>query len=210
MNESRNPVVLVHGLWDTTQIFKLITPYLESQGWTVYSLNLLPPDGAIPLDQLAQQLAAYIEHTFAPHQQVDLVGFSMGGIVGRYYLQRLGGLARVQRFVTIASPHKGTFSAFFSWMPGCKQMRIGSAFLNDLNRDLHQLAAVQFTSTWTPFDVMILPAWSSVLPVGRNLWLPIGLHKSMIYDQRSLRSVAAALAEPIEQVPQARAGVPVV
>jgi triacylglycerol lipase len=200
----RNPVVLIHGLWDTTAIFKQLTPCLEQQGWQVYSLNLTPPDGALPLDQLAEQLAAYIEHTFGPNQPVDLVGFSMGGIIGRYYLQRLGGLARVQRFVTISSPHKGTISAFFSRMPGCMQMRIGSAFLNDLNRDLHQLAAVQFTSTWTPFDVMILPAWSSVLPIGRIQWLPIGLHKWMIYDRRSLRLVVEALAEPM-----AAAGVPV-
>jgi len=51
---------------------------------------------------LGQQVANYVAATFAP-KPFDLVGFSMGGIVSRYYVQRLGGIDRVQRFITLAS-----------------------------------------------------------------------------------------------------------
>jgi len=35
------------------------------------------------------KVANYVAANFAPEQPFDLVGFSMGGIVSRYYVQRL-------------------------------------------------------------------------------------------------------------------------
>ena len=64
----------------------------------------------------------------------------MGGIVCRYYLQRLGGIARVDRFVAISAPEHGTWWAntcpaeLLRW-PGVAQLRPDSAFLRDLNSD---------------------------------------------------------------------------
>ncbi|MEH1824115.1 MAG: triacylglycerol lipase [Nostoc sp.] len=198
-NKQRNPVFLIHGIDDTEAVFHKMRAYLIQRGWSVYSLNLVPNNGDVGLDELAKQLADYVTATFAPEQRLDLVGFSMGGIVSRYYIQRLGGINRVQRFLTISSPHHGTVVAYGSRRPGCVQMRPNSIFLKDLNSDVVILGQLDFTSIWTPYDLMIVPANSSQMPVGREVTVPVALHPWMLTDFRSLAVVTATLAEPIKQ-----------
>ena len=63
----------------------------------------------------------------------------MGGLVSRYYVQRLGGIERVRRLITISTPHQGTLWAHMVGNPGSRQMRPGSAFLSKLNHDAAML-----------------------------------------------------------------------
>lgn len=198
----RNPVVLVHGINDTGQVFRTMTTYLKKRGWSVYTLDLVPNNGDFGLEKLAQQLADYISKTFVAEQALDIVGFSMGGIVSRYYVQRLGGINRVQRFVTISSPHKGTVLAYASVRPGCVQMRPSSAFIEDLNSDLSMLKQLNFTSIWTPYDLMIVPTHSSRLPLGTEVIVPSRLHPWMLTDSACLAAVAEALSAPINDCRQ--------
>jgi triacylglycerol lipase len=197
-NQQRNPVLLIHGIDDTEAVFHRMAAQLRLEGWCVYSLNLVPNNGDVGLDELAKQVADYVTATFAPEQRLDLIGFSMGGIVSRYYVQRLGGINRVQRFITIASPHHGTVVAYGSRRPGCLQMRPDSIFLKDLNSDAVMLGQLDFTSIWTPYDLMIVPANSSQMPVGSQVVVPVTLHPWMLTDSRSLAVVTAALAKPIQ------------
>ncbi|MGL5062005.1 MAG: esterase/lipase family protein [Microcoleus sp.] len=192
----RNPVVLVHGIFRKSGVFRQMSAYLTDLGWSVRSLDMTPNYGSIPLDRLALQLSDYITKTFPPDRPVDLVGLSMGGLVSRYYLQRLGGIDRVQRFVAISSPHNGTWMAYALWGTGCVQMRPNSTFLQDLNRDAMMLDRVNFTSIWTPWDFIIVPASSSQIPAGKEVKLPIFAHAMMARDLRSLQAVAEALAAP--------------
>jgi len=193
----RNPVLLIHGIDDTSALFAIMAPYLKARGWEPHGIDLTPNDGTYGLDVLAQQVAAYVDRTFTPDQPFDLVGFSMGGIISRYYLQRLGGIQRVQRFVTIASPHQGTWTAYLRWNSGASQMRPECPFLADLNQDVAEmLGTIHFTSIWTPLDAMIMPARSSQLPVGRDVVVPVAAHPWMVSDPRVLREVAIALESP--------------
>jgi pimeloyl-ACP methyl ester carboxylesterase len=58
----------------------------------------------------ARQLGWFIDRvraeTGADH--VDVIGHSMGGVVGRYYVTLGGGDGRVAHLITIGSPHAGT------------------------------------------------------------------------------------------------------
>lgn len=192
---TRKCVLLVHGLNDTRGIFQTMTPSLIKLGWSVYDLDLLPSNGELPLDKLAQQVADYIDKTFAPEEKLSVIGFSMGGIVSRYYIQRLGGIARVKNFITIASPHQGTWLAHLFQTPGCVQMRPNSAFLQDLQQDVEMLKQIDFTSIWTPYDLIIVPANSSELPVGKNIQLQVLRHDWMVTDSGCLKVVAEALGD---------------
>ncbi|MDF5707123.1 MAG: triacylglycerol lipase [Nostoc sp. S4] len=197
-NQQRNPVLLIHGIDDTEAVFRQMRLYLIQQGFPVHALNLVPNNGDLGLDELAKQVANYVTTNFGLEQPLDLVGFSMGGIVSRYYIQRLGGINRVQRFITIASPHHGTVVAYGSRRPGCVQMRPDSLFLKDLNSDAVMLKQLNFTSIWTPYDLMIVPANSSQMPVGQQVIVPVALHPWMLTDSGSLAAVTAALAQPIK------------
>lgn len=191
-----NPLLLIHGLNDTTRVFKRMSGYLTDLGWDVHSINLTPNNGTAPLERLATQVGSYIERTFSREQPIDLLGFSMGGIVTRYYLQRLGGVERVERYISISAPNRGTFTAYGLPLPGIVQMRPQSSFLEQLNRDaVETLSKLKITVLWTPFDLMILPAHSSQLPLGKELRLPVPLHPWMLNDNRTLAAVASILRD---------------
>lgn len=155
---------------------------------------MLPSWGQVGLDVLAQQIVDFVEATFGAGERFDLVGYSMGGLVCRYYLQRLGGLARVRRFITIATPHQGSVLAWLVPNAGGRQMRPGSAFLRDLETDAHLLNDVGFTSLWTPFDLVIVPFRSSIVSYAKNLRLWCIAHPLMVCQPCALRAVEAALA----------------
>ena len=193
-----NPVLLVHGIMRTSSVFRKMSAYLTSHGWSVYTLNLKPHNATIGLDELALQVADYVDQTFGLEQPIDLVGLSMGGLVTRYYVQRLGGIERVQRFITISAPNQGTRMAYLSTRPGCVQMRPGSAFLKNLNQDYSMLEHLNFTSLWTPWDFVIVPAQSSQMPVGQEVKIPVLAHYSMVRDNRIIQAVASALSEPLK------------
>lgn len=200
-NTIRNPVVLVHGIDDTAAKMRIMKQFLEAQGWITSAISLSPNNGKVGLEDLAAQLAAHIEATFVAVQPVDLIGFSMGGIVSRYYVQRLGGISRIQRLITLSSPHNGTRVAGLRQNRGAAQMRQGSQFLNDLNQDVDMLGKLQFTSIWTPFDLMILPAHSSKLSIGQDLQIPVLTHPWMVSDRRCLKAIANLLRKPILRKP---------
>src|SRR5215510_14256682 len=175
----RNPVLLVHGFRDDAKKMQAMARALRRDGWTVLTPTLSPSGCQVGNEVLAQQLADFIEANVPSNRRCDLVGFSMGGIVCRYYLQRLGGISRVDRFVAISAPEHGTWWASTcpsesQRSPGAAQLRPDSPFLQDLNNDAQMLDQVRFTTTWTPFDLMILPATSSRMPVGSEtkLWVP--------------------------------------
>lgn len=198
VSSAPNPLLLVHGIHDTGRKFDRLARYLKAQGWsTIYCPDLTPNNGDLGLDELAQQLVVYVDTHIGQEQPFDLVGFSMGGIVSRYYVQRLGGLQRIQRFVTVSAPHHGTWLGYGRFNPGCAQMRPKSQFLAELNRDVEQLTTLTFTSLWTPYDLMILPANSSDLGVGETISLPVLTHPGMLNHPKSLAAIAAALAKPI-------------
>ena len=189
-----NPVLLIHGFKDNERKMHRLAGHLRAAGREAHTLRVQPSWGQCGLDVLAGQVAEFIERTFPAGQKIDLVGFSMGGLVCRYYLQRLGGLERVERFVSIATPHRGSWWAWLLPNAGCRQMRPGSAFLRDLASDAHRLSAIRHTSIWTPFDLMILPFTSSILPDTqcRRLWCVA--HPLMVFQASAHRAVATALA----------------
>ncbi|PSB58858.1 esterase/lipase family protein [Chamaesiphon polymorphus] len=198
--EHRNPVFLVHGLMDTSYKMRTIASYLRGLGWEVFDIDLRTNDGTTRLEILARQLAVEIDRIFAPdshsERSIDLLGFSMGGLVSRYYLQRLGGMQRVQRFITISTPHNGTIAANFSMRSGCMQMRPNSAFMQDLSSDVDRLKELNFTSLWTPFDLIILPPSSSQLGIGTERSIPVLAHPLMVSDRRVLLEISEALSQP--------------
>lgn len=185
--------VLVPGWLDNDRTLSRLRTYLELQGVRAVICSPQPSNGSAPIERLAEQVAAFIESGFGAEEPVNLFGFSMGGLIHRVYIQQMGGWRRVHKFVTVATPHRGTMTARFATLQGASQMRPESEFIQSLNRDLSALENVQFTSIWSPFDLTIVPANSSILPVGkmRRIWSPA--HGVMMYDPNVMRVVAGVL-----------------
>lgn len=160
------------------------------------AVNLAPNDGRAPLAALAAQVDA-AAHRLAREvgeARIDLVGFSMGALVSRYWIQRLGGRALVRRYVSICGPHAGTANAYALPFAGVRDMRPGSALLADLARDADPWGEVEVHCFWTPFDLMIVPARSAILPGARTVQrFPIAMHRWMITDDRVISAVCEVL-----------------
>lgn len=190
------PVLLVHGFLETGRRFTRMADALRADGRDAHVFSYQPNDGTVGIDQTAEQLARFADETVGPNEPFDLIGYSMGGLVSRYYIQRLGGVERVRRLVTLASPHRGTAIAYLAKKPAVRQMRFGSEFLAALNADTAWTRRVEWTSLWTPFDLMIVPASSSRISpaLDRRLW--VLLHPWMITSRRSIRLVRELLRVP--------------
>lgn len=167
--------------------------YLKEAAGPTVTVSPQPSDGQACIEQLAAELAIYIDPLLQSGHPINLVGFSMGGLICRYYWQFLACNSNVERLITIATPHHGTWSAFFTLCPACIQMRPGSRFLQKLNQDLTALQELKFTSVWTPFDLTIIPSISSWLPVGEIVTVASPFHHTMVSDPRLLQALSARL-----------------
>ncbi len=197
----RHPVVLVHGILDTKKVFNKMSNYLKKEGWNeVYALNLKPNYGVVSLTVLAQQVKTFIDDNFAQNQKINLIGFSMGGIVTRYYLQKLGGIEKVVRYISISAPNNGTFLAYFLPFQGIVEMRFKSQLLNSLNQEINQVFNnINVTIIYTPFDLMIIPSHSSKMNFNNHEFkIPVLIHRWMLKDERVLTQIKDSLLKPIK------------
>jgi triacylglycerol lipase len=186
-------VLLVHGIYNSARSMQWVRRLLESRGWQVYAISLKPSDASIPFEAMAGQLDAFVNATFPPGEKFDLVAYSMGGLVSRYYIQKMGGYRRVRRFVTLSTPNHGTVWAWLSGRAGVKEMRPDSPMLRELNADVSKLAPLDYTSIYTPFDLSIVPPASSRMPAARNVLVWVPMHPFMVMMPAPLREVERAL-----------------
>lgn len=187
--------VLVHGIFQSGYSFRMLKTRLEKRGIQVLVPKLKPRDGRGGLDQIAAGLKQDIDAAFGPKQRIAVVGFSMGGIVSRHYLQELGGADRCDTFITISSPHHGTQTAWLYPTKGAEQMRPGSPFLSDLEKSENRLGRIPVVSYHTPHDLVILPANSSVWDRAENVSFNVALHPLMLYSNPVLTDIERRLAE---------------
>ena len=193
----RLPVLLVHGIWDTGLKLAPIAEALERAGVPrTECVTLSKNDGSSSMTELAREIAV-IADGLGP--RIDLVGFSMGALVSRTYLQRHGGRDRVRRFVSIAGPHRGTLWARFarSGALGIRDMSPTSALIADLARDPDPWGRCEVHTLWTPLDGMIVPPSSSQLPGSKSdRRIPIPMHRWLVSDDRAIAHVVRVLTAP--------------
>lgn len=167
--DQRGPVILVPGYGGSTRSLTSLASYLGSTGRDVSILDL-PGDGTGDLRTAAEHLAEVVDQvleTGAP--SVDLVGYSAGGEVVRWYVGPLGGAARVRRVVTLGSPHHGTdLAALAAGLAGgacpeaCQQLAPDSDLLRELNRNETPDGPL-WTAIWTNDDQTVVPPVSGTL-----------------------------------------------
>ncbi len=177
------PVVLVHGIFCNGGYWRPLIRYLHKRGIThCYAINLEPPLASI--NRYARDLAQYVEDVCAAAraEKVVVVGHSMGGLVGRAYVQRYGGEKRVARLVTVATPHRGTYLAYCAAGQNAQQMRPDSAWLEALNAEPPK--PVPIVSISSIDDSMVAPQDSAQLPDARNHILHSLGHIAVLYARR--------------------------
>ncbi|MFE6979849.1 lipase family alpha/beta hydrolase [Streptomyces griseus] len=157
------PVVLLHGFIDNRSVFVLLRRALIRNGHEqghhrhLESLNYSPLTRDIRT--AAELLGRHVEEICARtgHHRVDIVGHSLGGLIARYYVQRLGGDRRVRTLVTLGTPHGGTAVAPGAGVhPIVRQMRAGSSVIEEL-RTPAPGCRTRFVSFWSELDQVMVP-----------------------------------------------------
>jgi triacylglycerol lipase len=190
-------VVMVHGIFQTEwRCFGFLRRDLESRGVECLVPSLKPADGRKGLEVLARQLKREIDTRFGPKGRIVLVGFSMGGLVSRYYLQELGGAKRCDGFFTISTPHHGTAMAHLCYGEGAKQMRCDSPWLARLALTEDRLGRMPVVSYRTPADLIIIPSCSSDWARAENISVPCPLHPMMTASPKVRKDILSRLKTP--------------
>jgi predicted alpha/beta hydrolase family esterase len=192
--KGKRPVILVHGVLVNDGVWMLVRRHLARlDALAVYTINYEPPYGDI--EDFADQLAAKVQEvcTQTAASRVALVCHSMGGLVARAYLRRYGP-GRVERIITIGTPHHGSMLAWMYFGRCLAQMRPGNAWLAELNHDEASTCPVPITSIWSRHDSLVAPQASSELACAKSVPL-VGIgHNALLNDPRVMDLVTRGIA----------------
>lgn len=166
MAAATTPIVLVHGAADNRSAFALLARELRNRGFfLVHGVNygmLAAFTGDVPT--AAERLRAEIEQVceITGADQVQVVGHSLGGLIARYYVQRMGGDERVRTLVTLGTPHQGTRAAYLLPTRLVCQLRPGSALLRELAEPAPG-CRTRFLVVWSELDQVVIPQENAIL-----------------------------------------------
>jgi triacylglycerol lipase len=180
------PVLLIHGYLATRGSLHLLERHLGQRGHVVMSYKLGPINLGDIRDSaglIARKVESIVAQTGVT--QVDVVGHSMGGLVGLYYLKRLGGRHRVRRLVLLGTPARGTWSALFGLFTAplglaSLQLLPGSPFLRDL-AETPLPDGVQVTSIGAERD-WLAPLGSTILQGVQHIAVATG-HSGLLVEE---------------------------
>ena len=152
------PVVLVHGLVDNRSVFTVMRRALRRRGFaSVCTWNYSPLQRDV--QGAAEALGRHLERVCREtgHERVHVVGHSLGGLVARYLVQRLGGDHRIDTLVTLGTPHEGSRWAHCLPTSLVRQLRPGSPLLRELAEPAPG-CRTRITSIYSDLDQMVVPS----------------------------------------------------
>ncbi len=193
------PILLVHGMVDNRSVFTVLRRGLRRRGFgRVLTMNYSPVanDVRATARVLAEEIEALVSET--GYERLHVVGHSLGGLVARYYVQRLGGDERIDTLVTLGTPHGGTLPAYLLPAGLGRQLRPGSDLLTELAEPAPG-CRTRFISYWSDLDQMVVPQRNGRLlhpdlMVHNVLVRGVG-HMSLPIDARIGREISGVLSQ---------------
>ncbi|MEV4460731.1 alpha/beta fold hydrolase [Microbispora sp. NPDC049633] len=188
---AHNPVVFVHGYTGNSTNFAALQAYLVANGWSGSRLFGYNYNWAGSNVISAQGLAAFVDDVKARTgaSKVDIVNHSMGGLVTRWYLQKLGGAANVGHVASLAGANHGTtYAGACTIYVSCIEMLPGSAYITSLAGD--ETPGSARYGTWvSPCDGIIIPYTSTRLSGADNHTLACVDHLSILSNIQAMSGV---------------------
>jgi hypothetical protein len=198
------PVLLVHGLADGQSVVPPLERELHGDGvgpFVPVACNPFGPDIRTAARALGQQVESVCAD--GAGRTAVVIGYSLGGLIARYYVQRLGGDAHVPLLITLATPHSGTATALLAPAhPLLRQLRPGSALLTELGEPAPN-CHTRFVAFYSDLDEAVIPAARGRIDHpdlnARNVLVPgvghltLPLHQPVIDEMRALLAAAQVL-----------------
>jgi triacylglycerol lipase len=147
-------VVLVHGYLANRSTLFPLAAYLRLRG--VQQVLQFNYDSRAGVERGALALREFLRRNVRGGR-IDLVGHSLGGLVARVYVQELGGSRRVDRCVTLGTPHRGTYNSYWLWSRVGGELRPDSQLLARLAASSGGASGVRFLSLIAGSDNLVIP-----------------------------------------------------
>jgi pimeloyl-ACP methyl ester carboxylesterase len=193
------PILLIHGMVDNRSVFTLLRRGLLRRGFgRVVTLDYSPltTDVRVAAADLSEQVEQVVADT--GYERVHVIGHSLGGLIARYYVQRMRGHQRVHTLVTLGTPHGGTLPAHLLPATLGRQLRPGSSLLAELAEPAPGVDT-RFVAYWSDLDQLIVPKRNARivhpdLRVRNQLVRRVG-HMSLPIDPRVVHGIGVPLAQ---------------
>ncbi len=173
------PVVIINGLGASRPLAEGYAMVFRARGFKTYSCPqriLGFGDIRISAKLVAGEVERVLRETGAP--KVKLVGMSLGGLIGLYYIKCDGGAPLVERFISVGGPLNGSALAHVSALIPSEAVHAlaQSRPDSDIQRRIHAAPnppGVRLISVGTKGDVMT-PRASWEVPGMENVETPYG------------------------------------
>jgi triacylglycerol lipase len=177
-------VLFIHGYFCNRGLWRAHLQRMHAEGVPCIAVNLEPGFGGIDeyVPIVERAVAALEKLTGEP---VVLVCHSMGGLVARAWL-RTTSIDRVQRVITIGSPHHGTAIAAAAKTANGQQMRLLSPWIQHLFADEgksenHAKALYEkFRCVFSDGDNIVFPCATAMLPGAVPVFVPACGHVELV------------------------------
>jgi pimeloyl-ACP methyl ester carboxylesterase len=196
VSPDRDVVILVHGLFATAGVLRPLRRELEKRTGAHTTSFTHPPGPGIA--SIAHDVAHAVR-AVSGEVRIHLIGHSIGGIAVRYFVQELGGDARVVQTLSIGSPFSGALPARLFPAPVGRDIAPGSALLERLAHGARQGLRVPHLSI-AGLEDHVVPS-GAYLAVGERLSVAGCGHNSLLYHSR----VVSEVVERIRRVQAAAA-----
>lgn len=192
--EKEIPVILLHPYIMNRGCLIYLFLKLKMHGYkNVYALTISPKFA--PIEVQSAGLAELVNGILKKHNSQKFIGIghSQGGIILRYYAQKMGGLQKIEKLITIGSPNQGTKLGIFARSFNAKQMRYQSDFIKNLNQEIPE--KLKMLCILSPTDNMVLP-WTAgkVEKKGSYITPPLG-HGSLIFSPDVCKEILSYLED---------------
>lgn len=113
--QNRNPILFLHGWTKNSNDWTVMMKWFRSSGWpdtALYAYDFDDPMNSSDQTKIdnANRIKQWVDTILnvTGAEKIDLVGHSMGGLCSRYYIKFLGGIDRVDDYVSLGSAHHGS------------------------------------------------------------------------------------------------------
>jgi len=180
-------VVFIHGYLANPASFYPLSVYLRSCGHPQpLHFHYQAKDG---IEQAARELREFLRRRVRGGR-IDLVCHSLGGVIGRVYLQELGGSRRVDRCITLGTPHAVTYNSYWVNTRVGRELRPDSELMRRLNAG--RAARVRFTDIVGGADNIVIPrVFASHAP--DTVHIPDVGHVGLLFSPKVFFEVARRL-----------------
>ncbi len=197
LQPGERPLILCHGYRHNRSAFFLLRYRLRRAGWSnVIVPNFRPASASVPqfAGQLSEKASVAMSETGC--DRVDLVGHSMGGLIVRYFVEKLAGASCVGTAITLGAPHRGTKMAALGLFKTAEQFRADSSLIRDLCGHSSSLGSVNMVSIWSDFDNIVLPPENAMLPQPCDNFMVRGVgHVALLFSGQVFERLRLALSE---------------